>query len=235
VRRTLLLALLVLVPVQPAGAHHWDDWRPEPAWTEEEPAAEAPDAGEDVAPEAPEDVVEAVDDLPLEPPVLGPVPELAPAAPSGGGGGGGGRAPGGDATGPGLRGVPYRALILQHARRRGLEPAFVAAIVRAESAFNRRAVSRVGARGLMQLMPATARGMGAKVSRLFDPATNIAYGTRYLQHVRAVVGRDPRRIAAGYNAGPGAVRRFGGIPPYAETRAYVRRVMAFRAAYRRAG
>lgn len=138
-----------------------------------------------------------------------------------------------DASPTTLQGVRYRKLIIRYAKRRSLDPALVAAVIHAESNFNRRAVSPVGARGLMQLMPATARGMGAKVSRLFDARTNISYGTRYLRTVRRLVGPSTRLMAAAYNAGPGAVRRYGGVPPYAETRHYVTRVIALRAKYRK--
>ena len=133
----------------------------------------------------------------------------------------------------GLAAVPFAPLIVQYANAHGVEPALVAAVVRAESGFDPSARSRAGARGLMQLMPATARGMGVTdVRALDDPATNIAYGTLYLSALRASLGPSVRRIAAGYNAGPEAVRRHGGVPPYPETRAYVRRVVAYLKAYR---
>jgi soluble lytic murein transglycosylase-like protein len=133
--------------------------------------------------------------------------------------------------GTGLRGVPYRALILRYAARRGLEPALVAAVIQAESGFRPQVVSKVGARGLMQLMPATARAMGARVARLFDPETNIAAGTRYLATLKRAFSGNVRLVAAAYNAGPGAVRRYHGVPPFVETRAYVARVLAFRLRY----
>lgn len=221
----MLLAVLVAATALPAAApaswrHHdrdeawWDDWRPDP---EDESYAEEQELGEDAG-DWFDDVEESGDEMPVdEAPAEQPAREQEPSAPSS----------------QRLAGVPYRALIIKYARKRGLEAAFVAAIIRAESGFNPKARSPVGARGLMQLMPATARGMGAKVERLYAPETSIAYGTLYLTHVRAVVGRSTRLIAAGYNAGPGAVKRHGGVPPYAETQAYVRRVASFLAAYRR--
>jgi soluble lytic murein transglycosylase-like protein len=155
------------------------------------------------------------DDLPQR---GGAAPRPAPAAPG--------------APSAALAGVPYRDLILRYAALRGLEPALVAAVVHQESGFNPRAVSRAGARGLMQLMPATARGMGARVSRLFDPATNLAYGTRYLAGLRVRFRGNVRLMAAAYNAGPNAVVKHRGVPPFAETRTYVARVTALRARYR---
>lgn len=215
-----LLVVLVLCAVAPSAhaRHHdawWEDWRPAPqdqTYADEEGLADEDGAWFD-------DVQDSGDAMPGDPPAAERAPAREPS---------GSPAP----TARGLRGVPYRTLILRHARAQRLDAAFVAAIIRAESGFNPRARSPVGARGLMQLMPATARGMGAPVDRLYDPATSVRYGTRYLAHVRGVVGRSTKLIAAGYNAGPGAVRRFGGVPPYAETQAYVRRVAAFHAAYR---
>lgn len=227
----LLLAAFAVPTAAQARPYHgddqeetWEDWRPglpedaqEIAEDEVEPPADTP-APEDPAPwfEDLEDSGDEEEDLPPAPATTRkrrlPKGKGAPLA-------------------AGLRGVRYRSLIIRYARMRRLEPALVAAVIHAESAFNPRAVSRVGARGLMQLMPATARGMGARVSRLFDPATNISFGTLYLSRVRAMVGSRVSLMAAAYNAGPGAVRKHGGIPPYAETRTYVKRVAALRVAY----
>ncbi len=105
-----------------------------------------------------------------------------------------------------------------------LEPALIKAVVMAESAFNPAAHSRAGARGLMQLLPQTARLVG--VQDIWDPEQNLEGGARFLKQMLMRFGR--RRLAvAAYNSGPRAVARYGGIPPFAETRVYVRRVEAF--------
>jgi soluble lytic murein transglycosylase-like protein len=108
------------------------------------------------------------------------------------------------------------------ARRYGLDPALVDAVVRAESGYDPSATSPAGAMGLMQLMPATARALG--VADPYDPVQNVHGGVRYL---RGLVDRfgDVTLALAAYNAGPGAVARHGGVPPYPETRAYVERVL----------
>ena len=119
--------------------------------------------------------------------------------------------------------VPYGELIYSAARRWSLNPALVAAVVQVESNFNPRAVSHQGARGLMQLMPATAKRFGVRPERLFDPEPNLYAGTRYLGWLAERYADDLPRILAAYNAGEGAVDRHGGVPPYMETREYVRR------------
>ena len=91
-------------------------------------------------------------------------------------------------------------------------------------------VSRAGAIGLMQVMPATGRELGA--GNLYKPANNLRAGVRYLAEMHTLFDGDVRLALAAYNAGPGSVRRFGGIPPYAETRAYVERVLAYQRRYR---
>lgn len=119
----------------------------------------------------------------------------------------------------------YDKLIRKTARRYGVPPALVKAVVKAESNFQRHAVSRAGAQGLMQLMPATASDLG--VQDPFSPEENIHGGTRYL---RAMIDRfegDWKHALAAYNAGPGAVDQYGGIPPYRETREYVERVLHY--------
>ena len=105
----------------------------------------------------------------------------------------------------------------------GVDPALIEAIIESESAFDSRATSSAGARGLMQLMPKTAAALG--VTDSYDAAQNIAGGTRYLRSLLDRFGNVELAVAA-YNAGPEAVRRFGGIPPYEETRSYVRNVLA---------
>jgi soluble lytic murein transglycosylase-like protein len=128
--------------------------------------------------------------------------------------------------------VPYGALIGATARRYNVPVALFAGLVRQESAFNARARSHAGARGLTQLMPATARGLG--VTKPYDPAQSLAGGARYLRAQLTRFGSKRLALAA-YNAGPGAVARFKGIPPYAETRTYVKRILAYEAQFRRAG
>ena len=137
------------------------------------------------------------------------------------------------ASGKLKKSVRYRSLILKYAKKHRLEPALVAAVIHQESAFNPRAKSPAGARGLMQLMPATARWMGGNMSKIYQAEHNISLGTRYLAYVRTVVGKNITRMAAAYNAGPGAVKKHGGVPPYAETRHYVKRIVALRKTYRR--
>ncbi len=133
-------------------------------------------------------------------------------------------------TGASLAGVPYGDEITAAAQRHGVDPALLAGLVRAESNFNPAAVSPAGARGLTQLMPGTAAGLG--VTDATDPLQALDGGARYLRQQLDAFGNDPTKALAAYNAGPGAVQRFGGVPPYAETQAYVRKVQAFAAAYR---
>lgn len=114
--------------------------------------------------------------------------------------------------------------IADAARTHGVDPRLVAAIARRESAFNENAVSRVGACGIMQLMPATAKYLG--VSDVFDARQNIFGGTRYLRTLLDTFDGDLDLALAAYNAGPGAVAKYNGIPPYRETQAYVKIVRA---------
>ncbi|HQR46152.1 MAG TPA: lytic transglycosylase domain-containing protein [Thermoanaerobaculia bacterium] len=121
--------------------------------------------------------------------------------------------------------APYSKEILEAARAHRIDPALIAAVIKAESNFVPSAVSRKGARGLMQLMPATARRMG--VRRDFDPGENISGGTAYLAELARRFGETSvELILAAYNAGEQAVESFGGIPPYRETQAYVKKVTA---------
>jgi soluble lytic murein transglycosylase len=122
----------------------------------------------------------------------------------------------------------FDGLIGLTAREHRLQPALVKAVIAAESGFDPEAVSQRGAQGLMQLMPETAEALG--VQDPFLPVQNVRGGTRYLRLMLDRYG-DVERALAAYNAGPTAVDRFGGIPPYQETRDYVRRVMAYYRAY----
>jgi len=115
------------------------------------------------------------------------------------------------------------AIVEQAARRHGLEPALVLAVVSVESAFRPEAVSPKGAQGLMQLMPRTAASLG--VEDAFDPEQNVDAGVRHLEALVRLYDGNLTRALAAYNAGQGAVARHGGVPPYRETRAYVRRVL----------
>jgi soluble lytic murein transglycosylase len=113
--------------------------------------------------------------------------------------------------------------IERQAKLNRLEPALVLAVIAAESAFDPLARSVKGALGLMQLMPETARELG--VADPFDPDANVAGGTRYLRRMLDRFGGDFTLALAAYNAGPSAVDRHGGVPPYPETRSYVERVL----------
>ncbi len=115
-------------------------------------------------------------------------------------------------------------LITESARACKLDPALIEAIVANESGFDPSARSSVGAQGLMQLMPRTAASLG--VSDPYDPAQNIWGGTRYLHALLRQFGGSVERAVAAYNAGPAAVAKYDGVPPYAQTRAYVQNVIA---------
>lgn len=117
----------------------------------------------------------------------------------------------------------FDELIHATAREHAVDPRLVKSVMLVESAFNPRAVSPKGARGLMQLMPATASAFG--VRDLHDPAQNIGGGTRYLRHLLGVYGGNLEKSLAAYNAGETAVGRYGGVPPYAETRLYVHKTL----------
>jgi len=121
----------------------------------------------------------------------------------------------------------YSDLIFAAARKHKVNPHLIAAVIRAESAFNPRALSPKGARGLMQLMPATAKRYGVRTGELFQPERNIEAGVRYLSFLTDRFAGDLPRILAGYNAGEGSVDRYGGVPPYRETQGYVRRILGY--------
>ena len=122
----------------------------------------------------------------------------------------------------------YDGLIGLTARENQVQPALVKAVIAAESNFDPGAVSRKGARELMQLMPETAEQLG--VDDPLQPTDNVRGGTRYLRRMLDRYG-DLSRALAAYNAGPSAVDRYGGIPPYPETRDYVNRVLTYYRAY----
>lgn len=113
------------------------------------------------------------------------------------------------------------SLIEKYANEAGLDPNFVKAVVKAESSFNPNATSGCGAQGLMQLMPATAASLG--VTNAYDPQQNIQGGVKYLKQMYEKFGSYDLALAA-YNAGPGAVQKYGGVPPYNETQNYVKKI-----------
>ncbi|GAB1694691.1 transglycosylase SLT domain-containing protein [Krasilnikovia sp. M28-CT-15] len=121
----------------------------------------------------------------------------------------------------GLAGVPYADLFMQAGAKYHVSPKLLAAVAKVESGYNPKAVSPAGAQGLMQLMPSTARGLG--VDNSFDPAQAIDGGAKLLAHNLKEFKSLPLALAA-YNAGGGAVHKYGGIPPFAETQAYVPKV-----------
>lgn len=115
-------------------------------------------------------------------------------------------------------------LIEKYSNKNGLDKDFVKALVKQESGFNPNATSKCGAMGLMQLMPATAQGLG--VSNAYDIEQNIAGGTKYLKSMIDRFDGDAKLALAAYNAGPNAVKKYGGIPPYQETQNYVKNVLS---------
>lgn len=118
----------------------------------------------------------------------------------------------------------------RYSRAHNLSPALIKAIIKAESNGERFAVSPKGAQGMMQLMPFTAKRLN--VSDPFDPIENIEGGVKYIKELLGTFGGNLVHAVAAYNAGPAAVKKYGGIPPYAETRLYVQRVMIYYRQYR---
>jgi soluble lytic murein transglycosylase-like protein len=132
-----------------------------------------------------------------------------------------------DAGGP----IPYLNEITAAANKYGVDPAVLAGLVKAESNFNPKAQSGVGAKGLTQLMDATARGLG--VNNSFDVQQSLDGGAKFLGGLLKQFHGDQSLALAAYNAGPGAVQKYGGIPPYQETQRYVPKVLGYAAQFRR--
>lgn len=119
--------------------------------------------------------------------------------------------------------MPYGDLIHEKATKYDVDPALVAAVIEQESRFHSRARSTVGARGLMQLMPRTGRWLGAR--DLYDPEQNVDAGVKYIKFLQQRFDGNLKKTIAAYNAGQGNVDRYNGVPPFAETQTYVRKVL----------
>jgi soluble lytic murein transglycosylase-like protein len=132
-----------------------------------------------------------------------------------------------DLSGP----IPYLSEITAAANKYGVDPALLAGLVKAESNFNPKAQSGVGAKGLTQLMDTTARGLG--VTNSFDVQQSLDGGAKFLGGLLKQFHGDQSLALAAYNAGPGAVQKYGGIPPYQETQRYVPKVLGYAAQFRR--
>ncbi|HEV8231534.1 MAG TPA: lytic transglycosylase domain-containing protein [Thermoanaerobaculia bacterium] len=124
-----------------------------------------------------------------------------------------------------LFGTAYDAMIESEAKKHGVDASLISAVIRAESNYEPRALSRKGARGLMQLMPATAQRL--EVRRPFDPAANVSGGVRYLRELAERFHHRPELVLAAYNAGERAVENYGGVPPYRETIGYVKKILSW--------
>jgi soluble lytic murein transglycosylase-like protein len=158
-------------------------------------------------------------DTPHDPAAAGKFAGMVQAALAGQGGSGFGELHGPAPVAP----AQIDALVGENANAEQVDPALIKAIIANESAFNANATSNVGAQGLMQLMPGTAAGLG--VGDAYDPGQNVAGGTKYIKGLLDRFGGDVQKAIAAYNAGPGAVEKYHGVPPYAETQAYVRNVI----------
>ena len=122
------------------------------------------------------------------------------------------------------------AIIENQSLKSGLDPDLIRAMIKTESNFNPKAVSPKGAQGLMQLMPDTAAGLG--VEDAFDPSQNIQGGAEYMKNMLMNFGQVEKALAA-YNAGPGAVQKYGGVPPYKETEDYIKKVAKYYNSYKK--
>ena len=120
--------------------------------------------------------------------------------------------------------VPFGDIIHEKAQKYDVDPALVAAVVETESRFRTHARSQVGAQGLMQLMPRTGRWLGAR--NLYDPEQNVDAGVKYLKYLQGRFDGNLKNAIAAYNAGEGNVQRYGGVPPFRETRSYVKKVLS---------
>jgi soluble lytic murein transglycosylase-like protein len=119
----------------------------------------------------------------------------------------------------------YDDIVKEAANKYNVEPALIKAVIRQESAFNPEATSYCGAQGLMQLMPETAADLGVK--NAYDPRENIMGGAKYLSQLSRMFDGDMTKTIAAYNAGPGNVQQYGGVPPFSETQDYVSKVLGY--------